>query len=202
MCSVAQTSPTLCDPMDCSPSASSVHRILQAKILEWIAISFSRVSSWPRDWTHISGVSCIGRQILYHWATGSPKDNINCLGKLNWKGKESWMLRPTCCSLHIGSKAGIDREAIGTGRKGNLFVLTWDLDTKKYVSVMSQEFSTKNLMPYLDLRFEFMLYMSSKGIWDEIVTRKCDSRPWRHTVMNQQHCPLSHTLSGGHTGFP
>ena len=40
-----------------------------AKILEWIAISFSRVSAWPRDQTYISCVSCIGRQILYHWTT-------------------------------------------------------------------------------------------------------------------------------------
>ena len=45
---------------------SSVHGISQARILEWVAISFSRGSSWPRDQTH---VSCIGRQILYHWAT-------------------------------------------------------------------------------------------------------------------------------------
>ena len=52
--------------MDCSPPSSSVHRISQARTLEWVAISFSRGSSWPRDRTH---VSCIGRQILYHWAT-------------------------------------------------------------------------------------------------------------------------------------
>ena len=55
-----------CDPLDCSPPGSSVHGISQARILEWVAISFSRGSSWPRDWTH---VSWIGRQILYHWAT-------------------------------------------------------------------------------------------------------------------------------------
>ena len=42
---VAQSCPTLCDPMDCSPPGSSVHGILQARILEWVAISFSRGSS-------------------------------------------------------------------------------------------------------------------------------------------------------------
>ena len=42
---VAQSCPTLCDPMDCSPPCSSVHGILQARILEWVAISFSRGSS-------------------------------------------------------------------------------------------------------------------------------------------------------------
>ena len=57
---------TLCDPMDCSPLGSSVHGILQARILEWIAMPSSRRSSWPRDWTHISYVSCIGRWVLYH----------------------------------------------------------------------------------------------------------------------------------------
>ena len=55
--------------MDCSPPGSSVHGILQARILEWVAMPFSKGSSWPRDWTWISWVSCIGRQILYHCAT-------------------------------------------------------------------------------------------------------------------------------------
>ena len=53
---------TLCDPMGCSPPGSSVHRILQARISEWVAIPFSRRSSQPRDRTW---VSCI-RQILHH----------------------------------------------------------------------------------------------------------------------------------------
>ena len=48
---VAQSCPTLCDPTDCSPPGSSVHGIFQAWTLEWVAISFSRGSSWPRDWT-------------------------------------------------------------------------------------------------------------------------------------------------------
>ena len=61
----AQSCLTPCDPMDYSPPVSSVHGISQARILEWVAISFSRGSPWPRDWTH---VSCIGRQILYHKA--------------------------------------------------------------------------------------------------------------------------------------
>ena len=56
----------LCDPMDCHPPGSSVHVILQARILEHVAISFSRGSPWPRDWTCISGISFIGRQILHH----------------------------------------------------------------------------------------------------------------------------------------
>ena len=51
---VAQSSLTLCDPMDCSPPSSSVHEIFQARILDWVAISFSRGSSQPRDQTQVS----------------------------------------------------------------------------------------------------------------------------------------------------
>ena len=53
-------------PMDCSLPGSSVHGILQARILEWGAISYSRGSSQPWDRTCVSWVSCFGRQILYH----------------------------------------------------------------------------------------------------------------------------------------
>ena len=51
---VAKSCPTLCDPVDCSPPGSSVHGILQARILGWVAISFSRGSSRPRDRTRVS----------------------------------------------------------------------------------------------------------------------------------------------------
>ena len=54
------------DAMDCNPPGSSVHRISQARILECVAIPFSRVSSLPRDRTHIA---CICRWVLYYWAT-------------------------------------------------------------------------------------------------------------------------------------
>ena len=50
---VTQSSLSLCDPMDCSPPGSSVLGLLQARVLEWVAISFSRGSSWPRDWTQV-----------------------------------------------------------------------------------------------------------------------------------------------------
>ena len=66
--SVQSFSLTLCEPMHHNLPTSSVCGIFQARILEWVAISFSRGSFQPRDWTHISWVSCIGRQILYHCA--------------------------------------------------------------------------------------------------------------------------------------
>ena len=52
----AQSCPTLCDPMDCSLPGSSLHGILQARVLEWVAISFSRGSSRPRDRTQVSRI--------------------------------------------------------------------------------------------------------------------------------------------------
>ena len=54
VCEVAQSCPTLCDPMDCSLPGSSLHGILQARVLEWVAITFSKGSSQPRDRTRVS----------------------------------------------------------------------------------------------------------------------------------------------------
>ena len=62
---VAQSCPTLCSPVDCSPTGSFVHRFLQAKILEWVAISSSKGSSQPRDQTQ---VSCIAGRFFIIWA--------------------------------------------------------------------------------------------------------------------------------------
>ena len=63
---VTQSCPTLWDPVDYSPPGSSVHGILQARILEWVAIPFSRGSSWPRDQTQVSRIAGRGFNL---WAT-------------------------------------------------------------------------------------------------------------------------------------
>ena len=74
---VAQSCPTLCDPMDCSPPGSSVHEIFQARILEWVAISFCRGFSQLRDRTQ---VSCTAGRFFTHWATreapAKPQGNL------------------------------------------------------------------------------------------------------------------------------
>ena len=67
---VAQSCPTLCDPMDCSPPGSSVHEIFQARILERVAIPCSRGSFQPRDQTRVSWIE--GRFFTV-WATGKIK---------------------------------------------------------------------------------------------------------------------------------
>ena len=67
-----QSCPTLYDPMDCSPPGSSVHGILQARILEWVAMPFSKGSSWPRDRTWVSFVSCIAGEFFTTEPPGKP----------------------------------------------------------------------------------------------------------------------------------
>ena len=68
LCEVAQSCPTLCNPMDCCLPGFSVHGIFQARVLEWVAISFSRGSSRPRDRTSVSHT--VGRRFTL-WATSS-----------------------------------------------------------------------------------------------------------------------------------
>ena len=79
-CSVAKSCLTLCDLVDCHPPGLDfVHGISQARMLEWVAIFFSKGSFWPRNWTFIS---CIGMRIFHHWATGeAPCIALSCLLK-------------------------------------------------------------------------------------------------------------------------
>ena len=85
-----KTHSTLCNPMNCSTPGSSVHGILQTRILEWVAISFSRESSWPRDWTCNSFFSCTGRRIFFFFFflplshLGSPLKTYEVLSNDCW----------------------------------------------------------------------------------------------------------------------
>ena len=65
---------TLCGPMGCSPAGSSVHGILLARVLEWVAMTSSRAFSQLRDWTGVSCASCITGRFFIHWAIlGAPR---------------------------------------------------------------------------------------------------------------------------------
>ena len=68
----AQSCLTLCDPMNCNPPGSSVHGIFLARILEWVAIPFSRGSSQPRNQTWVSHVSCIAGRFFTTEPQGMP----------------------------------------------------------------------------------------------------------------------------------
>ena len=92
----------LCDPMVYNPPGSFVHGISQARIPEWVPISDSRGTSWQRDWTCVSYVPCIARQIPYHCTTwrrkwqptpvflpGKSYGQRNLVGYSSWSHKES-----------------------------------------------------------------------------------------------------------------
>ena len=96
---VAQSCPTLCNPMDCSLPGSSVHGIFQAIVLEWIAISFSRGSSQPKDQTR---VSCIVDKCFTIWA---PREVLGVEEALKCGLKDNfYKLESDCfCSSRIRS---------------------------------------------------------------------------------------------------
>ena len=96
----------VCNPMDCNRSGSSVHGILQARTLEWVAIPFSRRSSWSKDQTRISYISCIDRWVLYHWhhlgrlGENIYKPKMHCVcwdwgpvGEMTWRALPEQTLR-------------------------------------------------------------------------------------------------------------
>ena len=85
MSEVARSCLTLCDPVDCSLPGSSLHGVLQARILEWVAISFSRGSSPPRDQTQVPHI--VGR-CLNLWAT---REAHYFWGKYLWKKERIWV---------------------------------------------------------------------------------------------------------------
>ena len=103
-----QSCPTLCDPMDCSLPGSSVYGILQARILEWIAMPFVRASSRPRDWTCISYIFCIGRQGFF--ITRATLDALN-FHKSPQKNNEYWyiaMLLINDCEISTATPPKVD----------------------------------------------------------------------------------------------
>ena len=88
---VAQLCPTVCDPVDCSPPGSSVHGILQARILEWVAISFPRVSSQPSNKT---GSLALQADSLPTELQGKPITECTfCIFEKNWQNFSFWHFR-------------------------------------------------------------------------------------------------------------
>ena len=95
---VTQSCLTLCDPMDCSPPGSSVHEILQARIMEWVAISFSRGSSQPR---HRTRVSCIAGRLFTIWVTREESLNIKIkiLSEVSQTQKDKYHMMSLLCGI-------------------------------------------------------------------------------------------------------
>ena len=89
-CLVAKFCPTLCDPVDCSPPGSSGHGILQARILEWVAISSSRGSFRPRDQSRVSCISCTMGRFFNAEPPGKPQISGGITYIRNLKKRYKW----------------------------------------------------------------------------------------------------------------
>ena len=122
--------PTLCDPMDCSPPGSSVHEIPQARILEWVAMIFSRGSSWAMYRTR---VSCIVGRFFTFWAA---REMYRCV---NWRLEDTCKLEPRCYGPPLCSSK----------------VLKLELEPSQFVSYPVLSFSQvkgkENLKNWMDL---------------------------------------------------
>ena len=118
LCHCAQLCPALWDPMGWSPPGSSVHGIFQVRILEWVATSFPRGSSQPRDGTQDF---CIGRRILYHWATREDQtaSHFKAIPSLPHPPESS----PWALLLQAEGSRGGDGGVIGSG----VLILLWPL---------------------------------------------------------------------------
>ena len=116
---------SLCDPMDCSPPGFSVHGILQARILEWVAISSSRGSSGPRDGTCVSYVSCTGRWVPYHQDRLRPHSEI----LLSLKKEQILLLTTSWMNLE-----GILLSEIRERQMLYNITYVWNLEIKKYIT--------------------------------------------------------------------
>ena len=90
-----QSCQTLCDPMDSSPQGSSVHGILQARILEWVAMPSSRTSSPPRDRTHVSCSFCIAGKFFIAEPLGKPHHHYSSVYIWTEKKNSVYIIRQT-----------------------------------------------------------------------------------------------------------
>ena len=124
-----------CSPTDCSPSGSSVHGILQARIAEWVGISYSRGSSQPRAWTCVSCASYIGRWILYHCATWEAKQNIT-EEKSDGKRFTRELWKPNKRSL------ALDRPAVPQWTRYQYSLIIWEM----ILGPKQEHFRTKNIL--------------------------------------------------------
>ena len=160
---VTQSCPTLCDLMDCSLPGSSVHGIFQARVLEWVAISFSRGSFWPRYWTRVSCI--IGRRFTV-WATrevhASGGKRIKSLEQIKYDKLWHfvWHLQnPHSCWLQK------NEGRLRTHSWGGKFCLVWITTTNMSMSKVYQN-------PRFNIQSSIYLLRELKGHWGSAIS------PW------------------------
>ena len=128
---ISESCLSLCNTMDCSLPGSSVHGILQARILEWVAIPFSRGSSWPRDWTCVSCISRVDRGILYHWAIWEGQDVVYAHNKILLSHKKNGNFPFATMWVDL---EGIMSTEVSQTEKNKFYIFTylWNLKNKIY----------------------------------------------------------------------
>ena len=125
-----QSCPTICDPVDYSLPGSSVHGILHARFLEWVAISSSRGSSWPKDWIHIPCVSCTTGTFLTCWAIGETQMFLLKAFSSDIWGLIIWVSRPG----NYKWKATVSRSS-----RGSPWDLSFDRKIKRSFYLLGHE---------------------------------------------------------------
>ena len=130
-CSVAQSGSTLCDPMDCSLPGSSVHGIFPARILEWVAIYFSRGSWRPKDWTRVSYIACIAGIFF----TNEPPENP-------FKKWPTWKKNFFCKKGNM--ETSMTQELLGATSKKPTFILRRNTDLKNLPSWPQKEWGNQS----------------------------------------------------------
>ena len=135
VCMCAQLYPTLCNPMDRNPPGSSDHGVFQARVLGWVAISYSRRSSLLWDWNHVSCIYYIDRQILFHCATQESQSLIKV--SLNKASKEWLVSKYTqACNSVYWRKHRVGRSNRRIGFLTNVHLLKQS--TEIFLTVLSE----------------------------------------------------------------
>ena len=146
---VTQVYPTLCNSMNCRLPASSVHGILQARTLEWVAMPSSRGSSQPRDWTQVSRIA---GGFFTVWATWEARFSLGTLKRFAYelvdgRGYESQRLfypkvheaKTVGCLVVLSSKPHVclqglrEEEALATHQSHDLLLLTGNFGSKNTI---------------------------------------------------------------------
>ena len=124
-----------------SPPGSSIHGMLQARILEWVVMLSFRGSSLPRDWTHVSSVPCIGRRVLYHYPPGYLVSDFRNILQVIWICMQDWGALLTCVTWpenFLGSWESQCRVVSGWGWMGpSKRTLFWRKEN--YISYLKSE---------------------------------------------------------------
>ena len=131
-----QSCPTVWDSF-CNLLGSSVHRILQTRILDWVVILSFRVSSQPRDWTYVSYVFCLGRLVLYHQChLGNPRELSEGLFYKDFPGSSDGKVS-VCNAGDPGLIPGSGRSS-GEGKASLAWKIPWTEDPSRLQSMGSQ----------------------------------------------------------------